>query len=611
MLNDSNDLYVEDDTPQGETEYRARFYVNPAGVTMGSGDVLDLFDGYNDTTHVLGVQMQQVGDVYQIRGGILDNGTTWHYTGWYALTDGWNAVELSYQALVDDGAITLWLNGVSQQSLSRVDNDTRTLTAGRLGAQGIAAATRGTLYFDEFESRRFSYIGTLPEPDLPLGEPVSEPGWAARTYSYDAEHPHAVSAVTPDTGTPDTYSYDQDGNMTCRMENGSWFIQGYNAENRLSVVQRVASGDCANPATFSAVWNFAYDGDGTRVAQAYTPYDESGTPGTPVFTEYFMGGAYEVADGAVKKYYAIAGMTVAMQDGSGLQYLLTDHLGSIVAVTDASGTLTSQQRYLPFGEVRSDVGSIAETDLAYTGQRAVDSLGLLDYHARFYDAALGRFISPDSIVSDPANPQALNRYSYTLNNPIRYNDPTGHRVCDDMDAMGNCITAPGSSSGGLGGGVAGNNNRDGRDDESDSENTRTHNRMRATIPCPICSLLPDTYYVSFSVSAGIGPLYGAWSFYSVTIRYEVGSFSVYSLGPGFDDKIQTLPRTIRLEQMEKTWMTPQIGVTLYGGVLQGLDDVKQYQGPSKIFGASGGHLAGGYFEPVDRWAGKPKGELQG
>ena len=106
--------------------------------------------------------------------------------------------------------------------------------------------------------------------------------------------------------------------------------------------------------------------------------------------------------------------------------------------------------------MRTDVGSIAETDLAFTGQRSLDvqgdaTIGLLDYHARFYDAALGRFISPDSIVSDAANLQALNRYSYTLNNPIRYNDPSGHRVCDDVDAMGNCITAPGSPAGGLGG----------------------------------------------------------------------------------------------------------------------------------------------------------------
>jgi len=45
--------------------------------------------------------------------------------------------------------------------------------------------------------------------------------------------------------------------------------------------------------------------------------------------------------------------------------LLRTSLGSLLAVTDASGTLTTQQRYLPFGEVRADVGSITQTDFGY------------------------------------------------------------------------------------------------------------------------------------------------------------------------------------------------------------------------------------------------------
>ncbi len=48
------------------------------------------------------------------------------------------------------------------------------------------------------------------------------------------------------------------------------------------------------------------------------------------------------------------------------------------------------------------------------------------YHARYYDAALGRFIQPDTIIPDLYNPQDLNRYSYVRNNPVRYTDPSGH-----------------------------------------------------------------------------------------------------------------------------------------------------------------------------------------
>jgi hypothetical protein len=54
----------------------------------------------------------------------------------------------------------------------------------------------------------------------------------------------------------------------------------------------------------------------------------------------------------------------------------------------------------------------------------------MDYHARFYDPALGRFVSADTLVPSPGNPQSLNRYSYCFGNPLRYVDPTGHEIED-------------------------------------------------------------------------------------------------------------------------------------------------------------------------------------
>ena len=87
----------------------------------------------------------------------------------------------------------------------------------------------------------------------------------------------------------------------------------------------------------------------------------------------------------------------------------------------------SEQRYLPFGQVRSSQGNITQTDFGYTGQRDLDGTGLMDYKARFYDSSLGRFIQPDTIVSNPINPQTWNRYSCVSNNPVNRTDPTGHR----------------------------------------------------------------------------------------------------------------------------------------------------------------------------------------
>ncbi|MBI5877542.1 MAG: RHS repeat-associated core domain-containing protein [Chloroflexi bacterium] len=94
--------------------------------------------------------------------------------------------------------------------------------------------------------------------------------------------------------------------------------------------------------------------------------------------------------------------------------------------TDGSGAVVSEQKFTAWGMVRAANGAMP-TALAFTGQYA-DATGLTFMQARYYDAYLNRWISPDSIVPDASNPQDLNRYSYARNNPVRYVDPTGHCV---------------------------------------------------------------------------------------------------------------------------------------------------------------------------------------
>jgi RHS repeat-associated protein len=73
------------------------------------------------------------------------------------------------------------------------------------------------------------------------------------------------------------------------------------------------------------------------------------------------------------------------------------------------------------------------TDHGFTGHKHNAYIKLVDMKARWYDPQIGRFIQPDSIVPDPVNPQALNRYSYVTNSPLRYIDPSGHFSCDGDD----------------------------------------------------------------------------------------------------------------------------------------------------------------------------------
>ncbi len=150
---------------------------------------------------------------------------------------------------------------------------------------------------------------------------------------------------------------------------------------------------------------------------------EMNTPASPppgqVYRLYYYAGSQRVA------------MRVQSDDGSNdLYYLLTDHLGSTSIVADAGGNMVAELRYSPWGTVRYQTGALP-TDYTYTGQRSMtDAFGLMYYNARWYDPALGRFAQADTLIPGAGKPLAWDRYAYTINNPLRYSDPSGHWYYD-------------------------------------------------------------------------------------------------------------------------------------------------------------------------------------
>jgi RHS repeat-associated protein len=143
---------------------------------------------------------------------------------------------------------------------------------------------------------------------------------------------------------------------------------------------------------------------------------------------------------AVTKYYMFGGQRVAMRQGDVVYFIHSNHLGSTSLTTDQSGAPVAETRYLPYGEERW-TNEAQPTDFTFTGQRAERGFGLMDYNARYYDPWLGRFVSADSIVPNYTNPQALNRYSYVLNSPLKYADPTGHCWDPLTGSADKCIAA--------------------------------------------------------------------------------------------------------------------------------------------------------------------------
>ncbi|MBI5842739.1 MAG: RHS repeat-associated core domain-containing protein [Chloroflexi bacterium] len=196
-------------------------------------------------------------------------------------------------------------------------------------------------------------------------------------------------------------------------------------------------------------------------------------------TTYFVGSYYEVTGSTVTKYYFAGSTRVAMRTdddstpGTTLDFLLSDHLGSTSLTLNASGSVISEMRYKPWGEVRYNAGT-TPTEYTHTGQRSDSYINLLFYGARWYDPSLGRFVQADSIVPSGekgvnvdlivsyneaaflyqlnrrnteslaeltgekdssrkqigADAQGFDRFSYTNNNPIKYTDPTGHCLWD-------------------------------------------------------------------------------------------------------------------------------------------------------------------------------------
>ncbi len=150
-------------------------------------------------------------------------------------------------------------------------------------------------------------------------------------------------------------------------------------------------------------------------------------------TNLYIGKLYECVGSACSNY-VFAGLQRILVDplkDKAIYYYHPDHLDSSTVVTDKLGAVVQNLTYYPYGKTRTSSGTVKVTH-QYTGQALDDSTGLYDYGARYYDPALGRFISADTLVPDPANPQALNRYTYVLNNPLIYIDPSGHSTWNDF-----------------------------------------------------------------------------------------------------------------------------------------------------------------------------------
>lgn len=125
--------------------------------------------------------------------------------------------------------------------------------------------------------------------------------------------------------------------------------------------------------------------------------------------------------------------TPVAKAGEIVHFYHNDHVGSSLALTDQDGNVVWTRDYKPFGEEIALGGETTANTHKYAGRELDPETGLYCYSGRYYDPALGRFISVHPAGDDPSHPQSWNLYAYGLNNPYTSVDLDGKTAWDTLD----------------------------------------------------------------------------------------------------------------------------------------------------------------------------------
>lgn len=231
---------------------------------------------------------------------------------------------------------------------------------------------------------------------------------AVRAYVYDA----AQQLLSIRTGTGDgpvevAFDYDPNGNLITKTAAAASLQLTYDALDRLVT----ASLDGAAPESYT------YDPQGRRIAKRVGEEVEHFLySGSAIAAEY--GASWSKARAVYTYGPGIDKPLIYMPDSGQPEYYHSDGLGSVVAMTDATGTSLATAQYDAWGQIVAGSGDLRR--FGYTSREA-DATGLIYYRARYYDPEIGRFTQrdPKGFID------GINRYVYATNNPTNFVDPWG------------------------------------------------------------------------------------------------------------------------------------------------------------------------------------------
>ncbi|WP_300600771.1 FG-GAP-like repeat-containing protein [Niabella sp.] len=226
-------------------------------------------------------------------------------------------------------------------------------------------------------------------------------------YTYMTARPNAVAYVSPMVGT------------SALVSDPALSVSYSSFQRPLQIVKGINTLD------------LTYGVDDERVK---TVQSIAGSMETKLFL-----GSYErqsLPGGVVNHIVYVAGGNglCAMIINGAPHAVYTDYLGSILVVTNSSGTVVAEQNFDAWGRKRNPANwtyaSVPSVPVwlfrGYTGHEQLEAFGLINMNARLYDPFTGKMLSPDNYGSGVYGTQGFNRYSYANNNPLMFRDLTGN-----------------------------------------------------------------------------------------------------------------------------------------------------------------------------------------
>lgn len=270
-----------------------------------------------------------------------------------------------------------------------------------LSRSGFSEGTESFQY-DQYE-RLTNYSDGNNETTVeyaPNGNILSKTGYG--DFFYDINHPHAVARV----------------NNTMGLISTDMISTSFNSLGKIKKVEKFITGESLT---------FSYGPDKNRWVMNTRAKNQIKR------SKLYFDDYEENIDTMLHRqsvcYFDDDAICVGEEDGSRkIYYMLRDPLGTIVNLITPNGTIVYSASYDAWGKctsLQNTTSPFVDFRRGFTGHEMLLEFDLVNMNGRMYDPLVGRFLSPDPYVQMPDNAQNFNRYSYCLNNPLKYTDPSG------------------------------------------------------------------------------------------------------------------------------------------------------------------------------------------